>query len=278
MRSRQPRQLLFAFLGEHVLDDDPGPIRASVLITVLDGAGIAAPATRATLDRLVGSGFLDRARSGREILFSLTEHGTAVLREAAGRVRSSRPFDPVGSGWTLVTFSVPEEQRTLRHHLRSTLTWAGFAPLRDGLWLAPGEVDLASAMQPLREELPPNAVLAFHARELPGYPVADSVKAAWDIEAIRGEHLSFIKTWTGARALKAGTALSTRAMLVADWLALLRVDPRLPREFMDARWPASRSYETYRRVHDALAADADAEFRALLGQKPAAARAGRLNR
>ncbi len=60
-------------------------------------------------------------------------------------------------------------------------------------------------------------------------------------------------------------------MLVADWLALLRMDPRLPREFMDAQWPASRSYETYHRVHDALRADSDAEFRALLNQKAAGA-------
>jgi phenylacetic acid degradation operon negative regulatory protein len=271
VRSRQPRQLIFAFLGEHVLDDDPGPIRASVLINVLDGAGIAAPATRATLDRLVASGFLERTRSGREILFSLTEHGSAVLREAAGRVRSFQPFDPVGSGWTLVTFSIPEEQRTLRHHLRSTLTWEGFAPLRDGLWLAPGEVDLVSALEPLREELPPNAILAFHAQELPGYPVAECVRAAWDIEAIRSEHLSFIETWEDPLSTNASTAISTRAMLVADWLALLRVDPRLPREFMDAQWPASRSYETYHRAHAALLAESDADFQALLTQKPAGA-------
>jgi phenylacetic acid degradation operon negative regulatory protein len=272
VRSRQPKQLLFAFLGEHVLDDGPGPIRASVLLTVLEGAGIAAPATRASLDRLVVSGFIERTRSGREILFSLTEHGAAVLREAGGRVRSSCPFDPVGSGWTLVAFSVPEEQRTLRHHLRSTLTWAGFAPLRDGLWLAPGEVDLVSALEPLRDALPPNAVLAFHARELPGYPVAESVRAAWDIEAIRAEHLSFINTWADPPAMDACTALSMSTMLVADWLALLRVDPRLPREFMDEQWPASRSFDTYRRVHDSLAAAADAEFRALTAQEPAAAR------
>jgi phenylacetic acid degradation operon negative regulatory protein len=276
VRSRQPRQLLLAFLGEHVLDDDPGPIRASVLIGVLDGAGIAAPATRATLDRLVNSGFLERSRSGREILFSLTEHGAAVLREAAGRVRSSRPFDPLGTGWTLVTFSIPEEQRTLRHHLRSTLTWAGFAPLRDGLWLAPGEVDLVSSLEPLREELPLNAILAFHARELPGYPIGESVRAAWDIEAIRREHLTFIETWADPASMEEATsALSLRAMLVADWLALLRVDPRLPREFMDRHWPASRSYETYRRVHAALAADSDAELEALLARQPAPARSTR---
>ncbi|GAA1802430.1 PaaX family transcriptional regulator C-terminal domain-containing protein [Luedemannella flava] len=274
VRSRQPRQLIFAFLGEHVLDADPGPIRASILINVLDGAGVAAPATRATLDRLVASGFLERTRSGREILFSLTEHGTAVLREGAGRVHSSHPFDPVGSGWTLVTFSIPEEHRTLRHRLRSTLTWAGFAPLRDGLWLAPGKVDLAAALEPLRGDLPPNAVLAFHARELPGYPVAESVRAAWDIEAIRGEHLSFIETWTGPLSMNGRAALSMRAMLVADWLALLRVDPRLPRVFMDEQWPANRSYETYHRVHDALLAGSDAEFHALLNRKPTPARPG----
>ncbi|MEU8080949.1 hypothetical protein AB0B31_36540 [Catellatospora citrea] len=38
-----------------------------------------------------------------------------------------------------MTFSMPEEQRTQRHHLRSTLGRAWFALLREGLRLAPGE-------------------------------------------------------------------------------------------------------------------------------------------
>ena len=272
MRSRQPKQLLLAFFGEHVVDDPAGPIRASALIGVLEGAGIGAPATRATLDRLVHSGILDRSRSGREIQFSLTEHGVAVLREATYRVRGPRPFDPQGEGWTLVTFSIPEGQRTLRHRLRSTLTWEGFAPIRDGLWLAPGEVDLAGSLEPMQEDLPPNAVVAFHARELPGFPIGDSVRAAWDIEAIRREHLAFIETWDDpAAAGTAPSALTVRTMLVADWLALLRADPRLPREFMDAQWPAARSSEVYRRMHRTLADASAAEFAALV-TNPAAAK------
>jgi phenylacetic acid degradation operon negative regulatory protein len=272
VRSRQPRQLLLAFFGEHVVDDDTGPIRAGVLLGVLEGAGVAGPATRATLDRLVQRGILARNRSGREILFSLTGHGTAVLREATARVRGPRPFDPQGTGWTLVTFTIPEDQRTLRHRLRSTLTWEGFAPLRDGLWLAAGEVDLASALEPLRQDLPPNAVVGFHARELPAFPIADSVRAAWDIEAIRREHLAFIEAWDDPEALtRAPSALSLRAMLVADWLALLRADPRLPREFMDAGWPAERSVETYRRVHERLAGPSAAEFAALVNRPIGAA-------
>lgn len=270
MRSRQPKQLLLAFFGEHVVDDCPGPIRASVLIGVLEGAGVAAPATRATLARLVHTGILARSRSGREILFALTDHGVAVLREATYRVRGPRPFAPQGQGWTLVTFSIPEGQRTLRHRLRSTLTWEGFAPLRDGLWLAPGEVDLAGSLEPLREDLPPNAVVAFHARELSGFPIAGSVRAAWDIEAIRREHLGFIEVWSDPNAVAlAPSALTVRTMLVADWLALLRADPRLPREFMDAQWPAARSAETYRRMHDKLADASAAEFAALVSARTA---------
>ncbi|WFE93399.1 PaaX family transcriptional regulator C-terminal domain-containing protein [Micromonospora sp. WMMD987] len=273
MGRRQPKQLLLAFFGEHVVDDATGPIRASVLITVLEGAGVAAPATRATLDRLVRSGVLARGRSGRETLFALTEHGTAVLREATHRVRGPRPFDPQGGGWTLVTFSIPEDHRRLRHRLRSTLTWEGFAPIRDGLWLAPGEVDLAGSLGPLRQDLAPHAVVAFHARELPGFPIGESVRAAWDIEAIRREHLAFIARWEDPAATATATsALTVRTMLVADWLALLRADPRLPAEFMGAQWPAARSVETYRRAHRRLAEASTAEFAALVAARPAVSR------
>lgn len=272
MRSRQPKQLVLAFFGEHVVDNFAGPIRASVLIGVLDGAGVTAPATRATLDRLERRGLLERSKRGREILFSLTEHGAAVLREATRRVRSPRPFDPQGQGWTLVTFSIPEHQRTLRHRLRSTLTWEGFAPIRDGLWLAPGEVDLLASLEPLWQDLPPSAVVAFHARELAGFPIGESVRAAWDIEAIRREHLAFIETWADPEAVaSAPSALTVRTMLVADWLSLLRADPRLPREFMDTQWPATRSSEVYWRVRDKVAVASAAEFAALVAADPSPA-------
>jgi phenylacetic acid degradation operon negative regulatory protein len=273
MRSRQPKQLLLAFFGEHVVDQDVPPLRASALIEVLEGAGVAAPATRATLDRMVRRGLLARERRGREILFSLTVEGASVLREATERVRGPQPFAPHGEGWTLVTFTVPEQQRTLRHRLRSALTWEGFAPLRDGLWLAPGEVDLASALEPLRVDLPAGSLTAFHAHELPGFAMADSARSAWDLEHIRDDHLAFIDTWSDPAAdAEAGNALAARAMLVADWLALLRADPRLPRQFLGADWPADRSFEVYWTWRRRLEAASTVEFEAIAAQAPLSAR------
>lgn len=261
MRSRQPKRLILAFFGEYVFGQDVGPVRASVLIDVLDGAGIAAPATRATLDRLVTRGILARERKGREIMFELTDAGSALLAEATERVRGQHQFTPHGDGWTMVTFTIPEDQRTLRHRLRSTLTWERFAPLRDGLWLAPGEVDLDAVLDPLRAELPSGALTAFRAKELPGYSMDASVAAAWDLERIRDEHLAFIEWWSDLSTADAGgSALSARTMLVADWLALLRVDPCLPPEFLDAEWPSPLSSELYWSWRSRLADDAQAEF------------------
>ena len=119
-----------------------------------------------------------------------------VLREATERVRDPHPLHAPMGVWTFVTFSLPEDLRSLRSRLRSTLTWEGFAPLRDGLWVAPGEIDLSAALEAMRADLPAGAILAFHGRELPEFPMADSARSAWDIEAIRAEHLAFIDAWT----------------------------------------------------------------------------------
>lgn len=256
---RSPRSLVLALLGEFLQDGPETPVRAALFIEVLEGAGIQHPATRATLDRLEQSGVLRRERRGREVSFTLTPEGRAMLSEATQRVRDPHPLHADGDGWTLATFSVPEGQRTLRHRLRSTLTWEGFAPLRDGLWIAPGVVDLRRGLAGLLPELG-SGLVAFHARELDGFPIADAVRTAWDIDAIRSAHLRFIEDWSDSSVRDASTVLSMRTMLVADWLALMRTDPGLPRDLLDEQWPGEASLALYRRLRDETAAPAAAEF------------------
>jgi phenylacetic acid degradation operon negative regulatory protein len=264
-RSRRPQRLLLSFLGEFIAPRSELPVRTGVFLDVLRGADVATPAARATLDRLVSNDVLTRERHGRHLEFSLTPVGSAVLAEAADRVRGPSPFHPNGDGWTLVTFSLPEELRTLRARLRSTLVWNGFAPLRDGLWLAPGRPALAAEIEPLRADLPDGAVLAFHAQDLDGFPIASSVQAAWDIEGIRAAHQSFIDTWSApATRSDAIPAIVTRTILVADWLELLQADPRLPPEFMSPDWPAPRSFALYRQIRSELEAQSEEEFAALV--------------
>ena len=263
--TRKPRQLLLAFFGEYVCDRYFEPLRASVLIGALESAGVAASAVRTNLDRMVHSGLLERRRLGREIGFVLTGHGSEVLREASGRVNGPAPFEPQGDGWTLVTYTVPEHLRDLRHRLRAALTWSGFAVLRDGLWIAPGAVDLAAALGAIIPDLPPGSVNAFSAAELDGFPMVEAVRVAWDVERIREAHDEFIAHWEREDAASDLPPLTARTLLVADWLALLRADPRLPRPYMGDDWPADRSAELFTQRHREFAFPAVRDFAALVG-------------
>jgi phenylacetic acid degradation operon negative regulatory protein len=91
---------------------------------------------------------------------------------------------------------------------------------------------------------------AFRAFEIEGFSAARAVRAAWRIDDIRALHVEFLRTWgsadVGASPLRELTALA------ADWLALLRADPRLPPEHLTTPWPAAESVRTFRRLHDEL--------------------------
>ncbi|UOQ57478.1 PadR family transcriptional regulator [Leucobacter allii] len=260
-RGHRSRSLVLALLGELLRAGRDGPLRGIALVDVLEHAGVAAPAARAALDRFALSGFLDRDRSGRHLVYGITPSARSVLTEASRRVHAEHPFDASGPGWTLVTFSIPEGQRGLRHQLRAALAWEGFAVLRDGLWIAPGRRDPETALAPVRAELPLGGVLAFHAAEIDGFPVDVALRSAWDFAAIRAEHERFIARWSDPGAADGMPALAALTVLVSDWLELLRRDPRLPAGSLDPDWPAPCSLAAYRARRAEIADAADAAMR-----------------
>src|SRR5690606_16412130 len=105
-----------------------------------------------------------------------------------------------------------------------------------------GLVDLGAALHPLQSELPYGALTAFHAHALEGFEMDSGVAAAWDLEGIRSHHEAFADQWREPpEPVGATPALTCRTALVADWLALLRADPGLPREYLGPGWPADDS-------------------------------------
>lgn len=261
--ARRPEQLLLAFLGEFVLDADVVRVPSAVLIGLLAELGVGDAATRATLARMSRRDLLAKVRTGREVAYGLAPAGESVLREARGRVLAAEPFAPVGTGWTLVTFSVPESQRDARHRVRATLTWSGFGLLRDGLWIAPGEVDVASALRPLDGSLADVELSAFRAYEIEGFSATRAVRSAWRLDEIRAHHLEFLDTWADVEA--SAHPLRDMTALGADWLALLRAAPRLPAEHLSDDWPSNRSAATFRRLREVFVAAARTDLRERLG-------------
>ncbi|MFI0352249.1 PaaX family transcriptional regulator C-terminal domain-containing protein [Actinomadura sp. 9N407] len=242
---RRSQQLLLSFLGSLVLDRSLPPISSRVFLDVLDDLGVAEAAGRATLARMTRRGLLDRVQEGRTARFRLTPAGEKVLRQARSRVGSDAPFSHPEGEWTLLSYSMPESRRDLRHQIRARLAWAGFGGLRDGLWIAPGRVDIAEVFGAPQFTQVAELAQAFAATPLPGTQVEVLLRKAWDLDAIRAQHESFIGTWEADRDER-GRALGRLTLLGADWLQLLRTDPGLPVQELQDDWPAPRSAALYR--------------------------------
>lgn len=242
--SPKPQQLLFSFLGALVFEAHDAPLPSHVYLRVLADLGVTDAAARATLNRLAHRRLLDRGRVGRIATFALNGASRALLADGRRRIRAVSPFERESDMWTLLSFSVPEVRRQVRHQLRSRLTWAGFGSLRDGLWIAPGAVDLASVLEGLADS--EDVVIdSFTAR--PTDATTDFVSRAWDLDAVRREHEMFLATWQG-RELPAEGPIAQLSLLTAHWVHVLRADPALPTAYLPEDWPSQESAKTYRKV------------------------------
>jgi phenylacetic acid degradation operon negative regulatory protein len=260
----RPQALLFSFFGGVVQGHGLPPMPSAVFLRLLGGLGVAEAAARATLARMTRHGLLERTQVGRAAYYQLSCRAEALVREAGRRVHAAAPFEHPDNEWTLLSYSMPESRRDLRHRVRATLTWAGFGGLRDGLWIAPGTVDVAAVLA--NAGLDEVAELAewFAASPLSGVRVEEFIRRAWPVDRIREEHERFIQAWWSGSA---GTdPLGEVTLLGADWLRLLRADPGLPARFLSANWPAAQSAAVYRRCYHALLPAAVRQLELRLGR------------
>ncbi|MFJ9538535.1 PaaX family transcriptional regulator C-terminal domain-containing protein [Streptomyces sp. NPDC101225] len=265
--SLRPQSLLLTFLGDQVLGRDVCVYSGSV-IDVFERAGVGEQATRSTLTRMVNRGLLRRQREGRRMYFGLTEHARAVLRDGERRIWHTGAVNRDWDGtWTLLGFSLPESWQRQRHDLRSKLTWSGFGPLFSGLWIAPGEVDVAE----LVAELGLSAhVKVFRAHADVGMDIGAMIEETWQLPELASRYEEFAQRWQGRESPQPEPedALVLRLRLQTEWLRIIRGDPRLPVKHLPDDWPAERAEKTFRTVHDGLTPLAREAARRLLDLVP----------
>src|SRR5690606_29140389 len=150
-------------------------------------------ASRSTLSRMVRRGLLERRKQGRRAYFALTPRSEDVLADGGERIwRTGAVNTGYDASWTLIGFSFPDAWKRERHDLRSKLTWAGFGPLQNGLWIAPSEVDLV----PILDDLGLSAhVKVFVAEPRPPTDIGQLARDAFDLDAVVARYHEFLERW-----------------------------------------------------------------------------------
>ena len=259
-----PQRLLTTLLAEHWLDA-PSALPMSALIALLAEFGITETSARATANRLVKRGVLETERSGRQAYLRLTDVGREDSRQKTAAIvrfgAERRDWDGL---WTVAAFSIPEDQRHVRHRVRSYLRWLGFAPLFDGLWVSPhAEPD---ALEPIFRAAGVENLTVLRATEAGG----NSPLTAWDVAEVAQAYRSFVEAFGELRdRLAAGdvtpsAALAARVQVFEAWRAFPGLDPDLPDKLLPDDWPRAEARTLFAALYDGLGPLAELRFRQIV--------------
>jgi phenylacetic acid degradation operon negative regulatory protein len=266
----QPQHLLTTLLGDYWLGHEEH-LPSAALVRLVGEFGVTPVGARAALSRLTRRGLLTSSKSGRRTYYGLTGRAAKLLEEGRERIMAfGTSREPWDGRWTVAAFSVPEDQRDLRHALRTRLRWLGFAPLYDGMWVSPRD-----AVQPALEalaEVEVERATVLTATVAPDGPVKGEPIAAWDLDHLRKLYEEFIAAYEPmldrARhgSVGASEALIARTAVMDTWRNFPNLDPELPDELLPDGWPRQRARAIFAEVYNRLGPLAEVRVRQVLSE------------
>ena len=231
----QARSALFDLYGDY-LRPRGGRAPVAALVRLLAPLGIAAPAVRTAVSRMVRQGWLHPLRLSTGPGYLLTPKAARRLDEAAGRIYRTTKVTWDGTFDLIVLdASVPRPDRA---RLAANLAFLGYGNMDDGTWLATRPAEEAESLLAeagLRYE----RFTATHAAGTPG--AVALVRRAWNLDEIAGAYEQFVRELRPVvnAVTESSTdeeAYSARFRLVHVWRTFLFRDPQLPPELLPDRW------------------------------------------
>lgn len=230
-----------------------GWMSGAQLVTLMEAVGISAALTRTALTRLRKKGVLDAVARGGTAGYAVGAHARHMLERGDRRIHHPRSMGP-GDAWCLVSFTVPETERGLRHQLRRRLHWIGCGTVGPGLWICP------DYLRPEAEEilgdlgLRGSAVLFVTGTPLVEGTLREAVAGWWDLEGLAGLHRGFLAGQESVPvepSAGGAVAFARYVRCIDSWRIIPYVDPGLPQQALPPGWPGAASSARFLSLRDA---------------------------
>ena len=249
-----------------------GWISIADLIRLMDDLGVPATRTRTGVVRLKQRELLLPERVGA-IGYRVNPEAIGMLERGDRRiftVPQMHDDDP----WCLVSFSIPESQRDLRHQLRRRLQWIGCGLAAPALWVCPDW--LVDDVREIIDDLGVGAHAVLFRAEALESPAAlrALVGQWWDLDRLREEHAAFITAAAEIEAMPLRTdaeAFAGYLRLIDRWRVVPVSDPALAPGLTPDDWPGQTSIDRFTALSARLAEPAWAHVLAVTGRPGATA-------
>jgi phenylacetic acid degradation operon negative regulatory protein len=265
----QARSALFDLYGDY-LRPRGGRAPVAALVRLLSPLGIAPPAVRTAVSRMVRQGWLHPLRLSAGPGYLLTPKAARRLDEAASRIYRTGKISWDGR-FDLIVLEPPASRRD-RQRLGANLSFLGYGALDERTWVAPrpGEdVDGLLSESGTRHE----RFSASHAMGGPG--AMGVVRRAWDLTEIGAAYERFVSEQRDALSQITSRssdeeAYAARFRLVHAWRTFLFRDPQLPPALLPERWAGTSAAAFFDRHAARLRPAADRYVDSCLDQKKGA--------
>lgn len=235
-----------------------GRITSAALVALAGDLGIPPARARTAITRLKQRGLLLAVADAG---YALNPAALPMLERGDRRIFTVRSM-AAEDEWLLVSATIPETRRDLRHQLRRRLQFLGAGAVTAALWILPGH--LAAETEQLLSELDARAYATLFRTSdpMPAEPLADATARWWDLDALRAEHERFLASLDD---LEPAEPFAAYVRLIDSWRVLPYVDPGLPVTLLPDDWPGERSVREFDRLSRALAPAALAHARDAAG-------------
>ncbi|QCX26776.1 PaaX family transcriptional regulator [Nocardioides jishulii] len=228
------RSAIFDVYGD-LLPDHGRRTTVAALVRLLAPVGIAAPAVRTAVSRMVTQGWLEPVTLPKGRGYAATARAETRYEQAAARVypTSTRAWDGT---WQLIAVT-PPPGRGARGRLARELGWLGHAELRSDVWVSPWR---HTELDDVLSRCGASAVRATVSEFGP----ADAPLRAWDLDALATSYVEWlthvaekVKSHLSTHEDEDEAAFAARFHLVHEWRMFLFSDPGLPAELLPEDWP-----------------------------------------
>lgn len=201
--------------------------------------------TNANIKKLINEELIKaEVDSGKYVI---TKRGLAELALDFPYVRYiNEPWDGV---WRIVSYEIPEKKREMRDRLRREMSGWGLGPWHRSFWLTPHPIieHLHLLIQGKEEE---QYVQAFES----SHKLGDRevlVEKVWGKSKLEAKYKELFKRWHEILSLKE-EKMTKFSKVVDQYVALLRIDPGLPKEVAGDQWIGREAYTIYKEIKTIL--------------------------
>ena len=229
-----------------------GWISIADLIRLMDAVGVTPAHTRTAVSRVKAKGLLLSSTIDGQPGYALNPDAIPMLERGDRRIFTFRQMAD-GDPWCLLSFSIPEAQRDVRHQLRKRLGWIGCGVVATGLWICPAF--LADEVEEIVADLGLTECATLFIAETPRIAgtLADAARHWWDLDSLEALHRGFLAAQSdppsntqAGRDSRASFARFIRAL--DEWRILPYLDPGLPPSALPDDWPGFESVALFERI------------------------------